>query len=125
MAGAPLWGLERLWQARLQECAQLGRGLELRDGIQFFECRSERIGETPDRSRFELFVLGLELQVMYGTSQVLGSFEPALDERFVNDHLGGNVRQFASLPRLYLFSHRLKVSLHSINANRDAGDERE
>jgi len=57
--------------------------------------------------------------------KVLWSFESALDRRLVDDHLGGSVRQFTSLPRLYLLSHRLKVPLHPVDANRDAVDERE
>jgi len=57
--------------------------------------------------------------------QGVWGFELALDKRFVDDHLGGYVRQFASLPGLHLLSHRLKVSLHSINTNRCAVDDRE
>jgi hypothetical protein len=56
---------------------------------------------------------------------VLGSFEFAFDERLVDDHLGSNIRQFAPLPGFHLLSHRLEVSLHSVNAHRDAIDERE
>src|SRR5208337_5672385 len=88
------------------------------------ECRSERIGETPDRSRPEFLVLRLEVQVMDGAGEVFGSFESALDKCLVDDHLGGDVRQLTFLPGFHLLSHRLKVSLHSINANRDAVDER-
>ncbi len=62
---------------------------------------------------------------MHATGEVFGSFQSALNERLVDDHLRGDVRQFASLPGFHLLSHRLKVSLHSINANRDAVDERE
>jgi hypothetical protein len=35
------------------------------------------------------------------------------------------VRQFTFLPRFDLLSHRLEVSLHSINTDRNAVDERE
>src|ERR1700685_1110505 len=62
---------------------------------------------------------------MAGAGEVFGSLESALDECLVNDHLGGDVRQLTSLPRFHLLSHELKVSLHSINANRNAVDERE
>jgi len=41
----------------------------------------------------------------------------ALDECLVDDHLGGDVRQFASLLRFDLLPHRLEVALHSVNAN--------
>jgi hypothetical protein len=53
------------------------------------------------------------------------SFQSAFDESFVNDHFRRDVRQFALLPGFHLLSHWLKVSLHSINANRDAVDKRE
>ena len=51
--------LERLRKPRLQELAELGCRLKLWDRIQLFECRSERIGKTPDRSRLEFLVLRL------------------------------------------------------------------
>lgn len=60
---------------------------------------------------------------MHGAGEVLRSLQFALDERLVDDHLRGHIRQFAPLPGLHLFSHRLKVALHSVNANRDAVDE--
>jgi hypothetical protein len=41
---------------------------------------------------------------------VLGSVESALNECLVHDDFGGDVRQFTSLPRFHLLSHRLKVS---------------
>ena len=54
---------------------------------------------------------------MHGASEVFGSLQSALDECLVDDHLGGDVRQFTSLPGFHLLSHRLKVSLHPVNAN--------
>jgi hypothetical protein len=62
---------------------------------------------------------------MHGAGKVLWSFELALDERLVDDHLDSDVRQLAALPRFDLSSHRLEVSLHSINTHGDAVDERE
>src|SRR5712692_2627493 len=103
----------------------VGRSLELWNRIQFLECRGERIRKTPDRSRSELLVLRLEVEVMYAAGKVLWSLQSALDKCLVDDHLGGDVRQFTSLPGFHLLSHRLKVSLHSININRNAVDERE
>ncbi len=47
------------------------------------------------------------------------------DERFVDDHLGGDVRQFTSLPCLHLLSHGLKIPLHPVHAYRNAVDERD
>jgi len=60
---------------------------------------------------------------MHAASKVLWSFELALDERLVDDHLDSDVRQLAPLPRFDLPSHRFEVSLHSINTHRDAVDE--
>ena len=77
-------------------------GFELRDGVQFFECRPKRTGRTPDRSRPELLVFRLEVEVMEPAGEVLRSFEFALDERFVDDHLGGEVRQFTFLACFHL-----------------------
>src|SRR5258708_5457138 len=123
-AGPPR-GLERLREPSLQELSKLRGGLELRDGIQFLECRRERIGKTPDRSRPEFLVLRIEVKVMHGAGEVFGSFECSLDERLVDDHLGGDVRQFTFLPCFHLLSHRLEVSLHSVDSNRDTVDQRE
>ena len=62
---------------------------------------------------------------MHGAGKVFWSFQSALDECLVDDHLGGHIRQFTSLSGFHLLSHRLKVPLHSINPYRDAVDERE
>ena len=62
---------------------------------------------------------------MHRASKVFRRFEFALDERFVDDHLRGHVRQFASLPRLYLLPHGFEVALHRVNPNRDAINQRE
>src|SRR6202521_4267436 len=40
--------------------------------------------------------------------------QSAFDERLVDDHFGGDVRQLASLPGFDLLAHRLKVSLHPV-----------
>jgi len=53
------------------------------------------------------------------------SLKSALHKRFVDNHLGGDVRQFTCLPDFHLLSHRLEVSPHSINTHRYAIDERE
>jgi hypothetical protein len=60
---------------------------------------------------------------MYAAGEVLGSFQSPLDERLVDDRLGGDIPQITFLPRFHLLSHRLEVPLHSINAERDAVDE--
>lgn len=47
----------------------------------------------------------------------LGALQSALDERLVDDYLGGDIRQFASLPSFDLFSHRFEVPPHPIDSN--------
>src|SRR5579864_2935498 len=51
--------LKRSGELGFQEFPQLRRSFELWNGIQFFECRSEGIRETPERSRPEVLVLRL------------------------------------------------------------------
>jgi len=51
--------------------AELGRGPELRDRIELFECRREGIGERPHGARRELFMLRVEVEVMHRPRQVL------------------------------------------------------
>jgi hypothetical protein len=101
---APRTGLERRGEPGLQEFAQLRCRLELWDGIEFFECRGERIREAPDGPRPEFLILRLEVKVMNSASKVLGSFEPALHKPLVNDHLRRDVGEFTSLPSLHLLS---------------------
>src|SRR5437899_6170394 len=116
---------EGVRDSSLEELAQLSCGLELWNGIEFLECGSERIRKTPDRSRPEILVLRFEVEVMDAPGEMFRRFQFALDERLVDDHLCGDVREFTSLPGLDLLSHRLKVSLHAIHSDRDTVDERE
>jgi len=67
----------------------------------------------------------LEVQVVYGPRKMFRSFQLALDERLVDDHLGCYVCQFTSLPCFDLLSHRLEVALHAIDTPRNAIDQRE
>ncbi len=62
---------------------------------------------------------------MNRTREVFGRLQLRFDERFVDDYLGGEVRQFTPLPGLHLLSHRLEIPLHSVNAERETVDERE
>jgi len=62
---------------------------------------------------------------MHSPGKMLRSLQLTLDERLVDDNFRGDVRQLASLPCLHLLAHGLEVSLHSVNAQRDAVDERE
>ena len=54
---------------------------------------------------------------------MLRGFESALDKRLIDDNLGGDIRQFTSLPGLYLLAHRLEVALHPVDTHRDAVDQ--
>ena len=69
-----------------------------------------------NRPRPKLLVLRLEVQVVDRPGEVFGSFQFALDDRFIDDHVRRDVRQFASLPGFHLCSYGLEVVLHSINA---------
>src|SRR5260370_466678 len=62
---------------------------------------------------------------MHVAGKVLRGFESPLDECLVDDYFCSHVRQFTPLPGFHLLSHRLEVSLHSVDSNRDAVDERE
>jgi hypothetical protein len=61
---------------------------------------------------------------MHAAGKMSWSIQSALDKCLVDKHLGGDVRQFASLWGFDLLSHRFKVSPHSVNANRNTVDER-
>jgi hypothetical protein len=85
----------------------------------------QRVGETPDGSRFKLLVPLFEVEVMHSARKMLWSFKFAFHERLVDDDLGRNIREFAPLPRFHLLAHRLKVPLHPIHSDRHAIDQRE
>jgi len=70
---APPYKLERMGEPALQEFPQFRCRLELWDWLQFLEGGREGVRETPDRPGTELLELRLEVQVMYGPSQMLRS----------------------------------------------------
>jgi hypothetical protein len=109
-----------LREPSFQELSQLRRGPELRDGVQFLECRSKRIRKTPDRPGPEFLILRLEVEVMDCARQVLWSLEFPLNECFVDDYLRRDIGEFASLPRFDLLTHGLEVSLHPVDADGNA-----
>ena len=118
----PPRGLERAWELGFQEFTQLGCRLELWDWVQFLERRSECVRETPDGSPPEFLILRFEVQVMYSSSKVLRRFELTLHKCLVDNHLGGDVGEFAFLPRFHLLAHGLEVALHAIDTDRNAID---
>jgi len=62
---------------------------------------------------------------MHSAHEVLGRLQFALDECPVDNHLGGDIREFASLPGFVLLSHGFEDALHSVDSDRDAIDQRE
>ena len=75
-------------------------------------------------TRREFLVLWLEVKVMYAAGKMLWSPQSVPDKRLADDHFRRDIGKFAPLPGFDLPAHRLEVPLHSINANRDAVDER-
>src|SRR4051794_2350970 len=71
----------------LKEPGQLAGGLVLRNHVQLFEGRSEGVAETPHRSRLEILMVRIEVQVMDFPVEMSGNFELRLDERAVDYHL--------------------------------------
>ena len=75
-----------------KELPQFRSCLELRDGIQFLERGREPVRETPDRSRPEVLVFGLEVDVIYSPRNMLGASSFPSNECLVDDHLCRDVR---------------------------------
>ena len=103
----------------LKKCSRLGRRLELRDGFQFLEGRSERVRQAPHGPRSEFFDLGIEIQIVDTAGQVFRGVELALHEGPVDDQLRGLIREAGPLPRLDLLLHWVKVPLHAVHTDRE------
>jgi len=69
--------------------------------------------------------LRLKVEVVYRACEVSRGFQFSFDERLIDDHFRGDIREFAPLPGLYPFSHWLEVPLHSVHTDRNAINERE
>ena len=74
------------------------------------------------RTRLELVILRLEIQIVHTTHEVPGNLQFALDERLIDDHLCSDVGQFRLPPELDLLAHRLEIPLHPVQADRDRSD---
>ncbi len=109
--------LERLREPLVQELSELGCRLELGNRLELLERRREGTREAPDRPRLEFLVLRLEIQLMYGPCQMLGSFQLAFHESFVDYDFGSDIGEFTALPSFDLLFHRPEVSLHSVNTD--------
>ena len=111
--------LERRREPGFEKLSRFRRRLKLRNGIQFLKCRRERVRQAPDRSRPELFILRLEVEIVNRVGEMLWRFQFALaDYDFRRD-----ISDFAPLPGLYLLAHRLEVALNAISTDRNAVDQ--
>jgi hypothetical protein len=73
----------------------------------------------------KFLVLGFEVLVVHGASQMFGRFQSAFHESLVHHHLKRDIGKFTPLPGLYLLAHGFEVPLHSIHADRYAIDQGE
>src|SRR5215813_446592 len=83
--GLVSWGLRRL--GRLQKPCQLGCCFVLRNRLQFLESTGEGVRQAPHRSRLELLMHRLKIQIVHSPCQVLGKPRLLLDERLVDQQL--------------------------------------
>ena len=100
-----------------EKCSQLGRRLELRNGVQLLERRGERVRQAPHGPRHELLMLRIEVAIMHDTGQVLGYLKFSLDEGSVDDELRGLTRKLACASGFDLPTHRFEVALHAVYPN--------
>ena len=97
--------------------AQLSRGFELGNGVEFLERAGERIRQAPHCPWRKLLVLWLKVQAMDLWQKGPGRFQFAIYERPVENQLCLLVADLGLLPALHLQSHRLKASLNPVDAN--------
>jgi len=84
---------------------------------------SERIGQTPCRSRSELFDLRVEVLIVDTPGTMFRGVEFALYKDLLDDQFRCRVRKEGSLPRLDLLPHRLEVPLHAVHADGEDVEE--
>ena len=109
----------------LKEWRELRRRLELRHGVEFLERRREGVRETPLGARRKLVVLGVEIEVVDAAGEVLRRFEFSFHEGAVNHELHLVVPDLALFPDFDLPAHRLEITLHAVDADRDRVNEAE
>src|ERR1700738_3563495 len=91
-----------------KERAELRRGFELWNWIEFFERRGESICQTPSSGRHKLLELRIEIEVMHSAREVFWCFKFPFHERSVNDELRFFVRKQDFLPYSDLLTHWFK-----------------
>jgi hypothetical protein len=92
-----------------QKAAQLGRCLELRHGIELFECACERVRQAPHGPGREFRVLRLEVHSMDLGQQAPGRVQLAIDECGVQDQPCGIVGELRFPPQFNLALQGLEI----------------
>ena len=101
----------------IQEFAQLGRGLELRDRVELLEGAGEGIRQTPHRASREFLILRLKVQPVDLGQQTSWRFQGAIDERRVQDQPCGIVGDLRLPPQFNLALQWLEVPLDSVHSD--------
>lgn len=70
-------------------------------------------------------MLRCEIEFVNLPHQVFRDVKVAFNERTIDDQLCCRCNQLLSAPSFYLSPHRFEVTLHTVNANREAVFERE
>ena len=109
----------------MQKARQLRSRFVLRYWFQFLERAGEGVRQAPHRSRLELLMHGLKVQLVHTPRQVLGKTQFVLDERLVDQQLCRSRRQLHRLPFLDLLLQRPEVPLHPVDADGQAVFQRE
>src|SRR5436190_167127 len=102
--------------AGLEELANLGGGTLQRYGFELLGGSAESVVEAPDGARSELLMWRSKVIIVGWPGQVFRKLHGSLDERFVNQKLGGSVGQLNVLPALHILDHGLEVALDVVHA---------
>jgi hypothetical protein len=106
-----------LGRQQVEEFAQLGRGLELRDRIGFLKALVKCVGQTPHRARRELLVLRHKIQPVDIGQQTPGRFQLAVDECGIEDQLSPLIGDLCLPPVFDLALHGFEVSLDPVHSD--------
>jgi hypothetical protein len=115
--GPPAGSVGALGRQLVQEFAQLGSGLELRDRVELLEGAGECVGQTPHRTPREFLVLRLKVQPVDLGQQTPGRVQLAIDKGRIEDQLGPLIGDLRLPPVFDLALHGLEVPLDSVHSN--------
>lgn len=107
----------------VEKCPQIGRRLELRNGIELLERACKRVRQAPHRSRRKLRIFRLEVQPVHFGQKASRCLQFAIDKSSVEDELGTVVRDLPTAPLLDLPLHGLEVALDSIHSDSKGIDQ--